>query len=115
MANYDAFKKKAGETASYVADKGVVLAKCAADKTRVLGKMAAARADLAMERENLRKSRIELGKAYYKKFGQDAEDDMAATCAQVKEALEKIEARKTELRALRAQLKENPFASDAEE
>ena len=115
MTNCEDFKKKAGETAGYVADKSVELAKCAVEKTRILGQMAAARTDLALERENLKKARVELGRAYYKKFGQDPKDEMAETCAQVEAALKRIARRKRELAKLKEQLKENPFAASDEE
>ncbi len=114
MANYDEFKKKAGETAGYAADKGVEFAKCAADKARILARMAAVRTDLALERETLKKSRVELGKAYYKKFGENEQDEMSAVCAQVKTSLDKIARQKSEIGKLKEQLKENPFAADDE-
>ena len=114
MNHCEDFKRKAGETASFVADKGAEFARCALDKTVILGKMAAARSALALERDSLKKARVELGKAYYKKYGQNAEDEMSATCAQVADSLEKIAQHKKELAALKAQLMENPFAPDDE-
>ena len=114
MENAEAFKKKAGETAGFVADKGLEVAKCAAEKAFILGQMATARADLAMERENLKRARVILGKAYYKKFGQDPEDEMAETCAQVEKSLKRIARRKAELAELKVALKTNPFAADDE-
>ncbi len=112
MTRTDDFMRRAEETAGFVADKTVEIAKCAAEKTLLLAKMAKIRGDLALERDALKKQRIELGKAYYRKYGQNPDEELAAACARIETALENIAAQKAELALLKEQLKENPFASD---
>lgn len=88
MANFDfgEIKKKAAETAGVIAD-----------KTSTFAKRAKISAEIAAEKEHLKKAYQSVGQLYFEKYGNDPDPDFLQAVSEVSLSVEKIEAKKAEL------------------
>ena len=104
MLNFDELKDKVIAKAGTVADKSVEVAKVAADKTKILGKIAKLNTDMAKERDSLRKTYSEMGKMYYEKHKDNAEPEFQQACADVTQTLTILDAKRKQMDGLKAEL-----------
>lgn len=113
MANIDfeSLKQKITDTAGTVVDKTVDLAKTVAEKAQDAAKTVAGKtqdaarraklnAQIASEREGMKKKYTELGKLYYEKYSSNPDPDLAEPMTAITEALDRVAARQAELDAL---------------
>lgn len=104
MANFDfdELKRKATETAGVIVDKSAEMAKVVAEKAKILAKKAKLVAEIAGEKENLKKQYIEIGRIYYEKFADSPDESLEQSVMEAAGILERIDAKKTGLEALRS-------------
>lgn len=112
MLNFDELKDKVLSTAGTVAEKSVGVARVAADKTKILGKITKLNTDMARERDCLRKTYAEMGKMYYEKHKDDAEPEFQQACADVAQTLTLLDAKRKQLDGLKAEL--SKFGGDCD-
>lgn len=107
MLNFDELKDKVLATAGTVAEKTAEFAKAAADKTVVLGKLTKLNTELAKERDTLRRTYAEIGRMYYEKHKDDAEEELQQAVADAEQSLKLLDAKKKQVDALKAELSES--------
>lgn len=110
--NLDEMKDKILAKAGAVAGKSVEVAKVAADKAVILGKITKLNTDMAKERENLRKTYAEMGKMYYEQYKDDAQPDFRQACEDITQMRTIIEAKKLQTESLKSEL--GKFSSDSD-
>lgn len=101
--DFNELRRKATEAASVLADKSLVLAKKAADKTKDVARITKLKTEIAAERESIRKNYMELGKMYYEKYKDDPADNMAQAVSEITVSLELIAAKQAEIDELKAE------------
>lgn len=101
MSNFDELKQKAKDTMETIADKSVELYKIAEEKTKIIAKITKLSTEIALEKGNVRKLYREIGKRYYELHNASPEEELAQTCAEVKNALECIVAKQKEVGELK--------------
>ena len=82
-------------------EKGTEVASAAADKTKDAARIAKLTVDLGTEKENLKKSFLELGKAYFEENKDTAEGLFAQLCDEVAAINSRVEALQNELDTLK--------------
>lgn len=113
MASFDfeSLKQKIADTAGMVKDKTVDLAKTVAGKSseaarnvagkaQDVAKKARLNAEIASERDGMKKKYLELGKLYYEKYSADPDPDFSEPVTAITEALERVAAKQAEIDAL---------------
>ncbi len=100
MSKFDDIKQKILEKAGALADKSVVAAKSAADGAKTLARKAKLNAEIAAERESLRKNFAELGKEYYAKCPTPEDETLAEIAGRIAASFEAISAKQAEIDAL---------------
>lgn len=112
--DFESLKQKITETASVVVDKTTAFAKDVAGKSsdaaknvagkaQHMAKKARLNAEIASEREGMKKKYIELGKLYYEKYSANPDPDFSEPVTQISEALERVASRQAEIDALDAE------------
>ena len=86
-------------------DKGGEMAGLAVDKTRDAAKLARITVELNTEKEALKRSYLELGKAYYEEYRGTAEGLFAQLCEEVDAVNARIETIEQEIRELKGSFK----------
>ena len=104
MASFEDIKEKALATAGKVADKSVEIARTASEKAKVVGRIAKLRTEVAMEKDNARKTFIKIGELYYEKHKDHPDPDMAQAVAEITVALGAVTAKTAEIAALKKEL-----------
>ena len=99
--DFDEIKKKAAETAEVIADKSAEAAKVVAEKAKIFAAKAKLMAEIAGEKDDLRRGYQDLGKLYFEKYGDAPAEDLAQAVEAVKISAEKIESKTAELDALK--------------
>lgn len=105
MLTFDELKDKVLATAGTVADKSIEVAKFAGDKAKIVAKITRLNAELAGEKETLRRTYQEMGKRYYELHRTAPEENMAQAVADAEHSLEKIEAKRQQISDLRTELR----------
>lgn len=113
MASFDfeSLKQKITDTAGMVKDKTVDLAKTVAGKSseaarnvagkaQDMAKKARLNAEIASERDGMKKKYLELGKLYYEKYSADPDPDFSEPVTAITQALERVAAKQAEIDAL---------------
>jgi len=90
--------------------KGSEYAGLAADKTKDAARLAKATVELNGEKEALKRSFVELGKAYYEEHRGSAEGLFAQLCEEVDAVSARIEALQAEIGSLKGSFKPSPPA-----
>lgn len=103
--DYEELKRKALETAGLIADKSKEIAKKVADKSVMIGKIAKLSAEIATEKDKLKRAYIELGKYYYEHMDEPGEGT-EETVKTIDTALENIEVKKVAIDELKAAVKD---------
>ena len=101
MPSYDELKKKAKDALDTIADISVEAYKIAEDKAKILAKRAKLNAEITRERALIRRSKINIGGAYYELHKDDAEEALKDRCAEITASLDLIAAKQKELEDLR--------------
>ena len=104
MASFEDIRERALATAGKVADKSVEIAKTAGEKAKVVGKIAKLRTEVAMEKDNARKTLVKIGELYYEKHKDNPDPDMAQAVAEITVALGAVTAKTAEIAALKKEL-----------
>lgn len=115
MANIDLenLKQKITETASTVVEKTTAFAKDVAGKStdaaknvagkaQTLAKKTKLNAEIAGERENIKKKYLELGKLYYEKYAGQTDPDFSEPVKAIEEGLERIAVKQATIGVLEA-------------
>ncbi len=102
MALFDDLKQKILGTASTVADKSVEFARNAADKAVEMGKIAKLKGEIEAENISIKKNYAAIGKLYYEKFKDAADEDFAQVIDEIKASFQKIADKNGEINALKA-------------
>ena len=107
MISFEDFKEKALATAGKVADRSVSLAKTAGEKAKILGKITKLKTEIAMEKDTMRKTYVELGKMHYDKHRHNPDPDMAQAVADISLSHETVAAKQAQVDALKKELSDN--------
>lgn len=110
--DFEDVKKKIVETADTVKEKTTTFVKNVAGKSsdaakNVAGKASGAakkaklNAQIAAEREGMKKKYIELGKLYFEKYSSNPDPDLEEPMTAIREALDRVAAHQAEIDALR--------------
>lgn len=105
MADFDSFKKKAGETAEYVMDKSVEFAKTTAWRTKLFAKITKHKAGIAAEKDSIKKTYLKLGQAYYEQFGDMPDEKLQQLCETIKMSENEIQKRAAAIEHIREAMK----------
>lgn len=100
--NFDELKQKAMATVSNIVDKSAAIGKKAVDKGSELAKKAKLNAEIAAERETMKKQYQALGKLYYEKYGENADPDFVQAIEELGVSMEKINEKLAALEELKA-------------
>lgn len=98
--NFGEFKKKAAQKAEELAGKSVAALNTAADKASVVAKKTKLNAEIAAEKEQMKKSYMALGQLYFEKYGENVDPDFAQIIAELNISAAKIEEKKDEIAKL---------------
>ena len=101
MANYEDFKKKAKETLETIADVSVEAYKIAEEKAKVIARRTKLNADIAHEKALIRHLKSDIGNKYYEMHKDDPEDALKKDCADITDAIARIDANKKEIEDLK--------------
>lgn len=101
MANFDTLKKRAAEAAGTLADKSLVFARKAADKTKSVAKITKLSTDVAGEREKIRRNYVKIGKKYYELYKDAPSEELQSFVDEISVSLSIIEAKKAEIEELK--------------
>ena len=101
MKGFDDLKKMAADAAGTIADKSIVFAKKAADKTKAAARAAKLSAEIAVERDSIKKNYTEIGKLYYEKYKDNPDEEMAQAISEVSISMAIIESKKSEIEELK--------------
>lgn len=97
MSNFDEFKKVARDTAETIADKSVEFYKFAEEKTKIIAKITRLKTEIALEKNNIRKKYLEIGKKYYELYKDDPAEELKDFCVDITEATDRIELKKKQI------------------
>lgn len=111
MTSFEDIKKIARETAEVIADRSAVFARTTADKAKIMAKITMISADMAGDKETLRKLYQELGRQYYALAERNPIEELEPTLASLKAANDRLDAKKAEVDSLKANLKANSDGS----
>jgi len=114
MISFEDFKEKALATAGKVADKSVSLARTAGEKAKILGKITKLKTEIAVEKDTMRKTYIELGKLHYEKHKHNPDPDVAQAMADISLSHETVAAKQAQVEALKKELADD-FGETVEE
>lgn len=108
MAAFDfsELKEKVGEFASTAAEKAKVIASTTAEQTKRLARIAKLNLEISAEKDNIKKSYIELGKLYYETHKDAPEGFFTQLCEEVTAAHAVIAEKEAELEELKASVSE---------
>lgn len=108
MAAFDFsdLKEKVGEFASTAAEKAKVIASTTAEQTKRLARIAKLNLEISAEKDNIKKSYIELGKLYYETHKDAPEGFFTQLCEEVSAAYAVIAEKEAELDELKASVSE---------
>ncbi len=115
MANFDDLKKKAAEAAETIADKSVEFAKVIAGKTKVLARKTKLMAEIAAEKDTLKKGYQELGRLYYENYSADPAESLIQAVETINLSVEKIAAKNLELEDLKNKADDDEIEVEGEE
>lgn len=109
MANFDfdELKQRAINTAENIADMSAELYKKAEAKTKSLAKKAKLNADIAKDKNSLRRVYAELGKLYFEKYGEHPDDDFIQCCLEARNLNDMIKSNQAELDAMKETAEED--------
>lgn len=102
MANFDNIKGAVLDTLGTVAEKTRDFAGTVADKAKDISRIAKLNIEIGSEKENIKKSYIEMGKLYYQTHKDDPEDFFVQLCDEVTVSMESIAAKEAEIAELKA-------------
>ena len=105
MSNFDEFKQRTEETAEHIAAKSIELARSAAEKTKLIGRISKLNADIITEKETLRRAYIDLGKKYYKYFRDDPEEILDEDCRKIASSIAVITECRSEIEDCKAAIR----------
>ena len=111
MKSFDELKKIAADAAGTIADKSLIFAKKAADKTKTAAKIAKLSAEVAGEKESIKKNYAEIGRLYCEKYKDNPDEELAQAVSEVSISMAIIESKKAEIEELKA----SSDVSEAEE
>jgi len=114
MSNFEELKKKAAEIAGTIADKSLIFAKKAADKTKSAARITRLNAEIAAERDRVKKNYSEIGKLYYENFKDEPAEVVAQAVSEISISMAIIESKKAEIEELKAS-DDNICDAEAEE
>lgn len=108
MAAFDfsELKEKVGEFATTAAEKAKELASTTAEQTKRLARIAKLNIEISTEKDNIKKSYIELGKLYYETHKDAPEGFFTQLCEEVTAAHAVIAEKEAELETLKASVSE---------
>ncbi len=112
--NFDLFKKKAAEKAGELAGKSVAALNTAADKATTVAKKAKLNAEIASEKEQMKKNYMVLGQLYFEKYGENADPDFASIIAGINSSVSAIDEKREKIAALDADNDEGSATEDVE-
>lgn len=98
---FSSVKEKGAEVAASLKEKGVEVAAAAADKTKDAARIAKLTVDLGTEKDNLKKAYLELGKACYEEYKDNADGLFAQLCGEITVAAARVEETQAELDTLK--------------
>lgn len=108
MANFDDFKQKAGETASYIADASLKFARLTAHRARILAKIARIKSEVASEKESIKKTCLKMGREYYGLFKDSPDERLAQYCEMITMGNDLVETKLAEIEELKEEMKDYP-------
>lgn len=103
MADFNDFKEKMLVTLGKVADTTKDLAEKTADAAKASGRIAKLSMDIASEKDNMKKTYIEIGKLYYDTHKDDPEGFFIQLCEEITLSKENIAAKDAEIEALKGE------------
>jgi len=115
MVSFESFKEKALATAGKVADKSVFFARTAGEKAKILGKITKLKTEIAMEKDTVRKSFVEIGKLYYEKHKDNPTPEMTQAVEEITLSLQIVADKKLEVEALKKELVDDLGDMEVEE
>lgn len=104
--DFNDLKEKVGEFASTAAEKAKVIASATADQTKRLARITKLNIEISSEKENIKKSYIELGKLYYETHKDAPEGFFQQLCEEVTAAHAVIAEKEAEIETLKATVSE---------
>lgn len=115
--DFENLKQKLTDAANTVADKTSAFAKTVAEKSSTVAKDVAGKAsgaakkaklnaEIAAEREGMKKKYQELGKLYFEKYSSNPDPDFSEPMTAIQEALERVADKQTQIDALEVQPEE---------
>lgn len=107
MGTLEDLRDKALATAGKVADKSVTLARAAGDKAKLLGRITKLKTEVAMERDLIKKSYVEIGRRYYEAHKHNPDPDMAQVMTEISIALDAMDKKQQEVEKLKKQLSDD--------
>ena len=110
MKEFDEIKETFLKKAVDVADKTKELAKTAADKAKNIARITRLTAEIAGEKDIIKKNYSELGRLYYAKYKEEpADNEFEQLIEEIKAAEERIEIKKAEIEELKAEGKDYDY------
>ena len=101
MSNFNGFKKMAKETMETIADRSAELYRIAEEKTKIIARRTKISAEIAVEKGSVRNLYKEIGKVYYALHRDTPEPSLKPLCAEIDEAIERINEKQQELDELK--------------
>jgi len=108
MANFEDFKQKAGETASYIADASLKFARLTAHRARILAKIARIKAEIASERESIKKTYLNMGREYYGLYKDSPDERLSQYCEMITMGMDLVNKKLADIEKLREEMKDTP-------
>lgn len=102
MSSFEEIREKASEIAGKVADKSLIFAKKAADKTKAAAKIAKLSAEIAAEKERVKKNYAEIGRIYYEKYKEEPEENVAQAVSEISISMDIIESKRAEIEEIKS-------------
>ena len=107
MADFNAFKDKLLAKIGQAADGAKDIAEKAADKAKAGGRIAKLSMEIATERDNMKKTYIEIGKLYYDTHKDDSDGFFIQLCEEIALAEKNIAEKEAEMAELKASMKDD--------
>ena len=102
MSSFEEIREKASEIAGEVADKSLIFAKKAADKTRAVAKITKLSAEIAAEKSRVKKNYAEIGRLYYEKYKDEPEENVAQAVSEISISMEIIESKRADIEEIKS-------------
>lgn len=112
MTNFDELKQKAIDAAAVLADKSIEFGKTAAEKAKVIARIVKLTAEIATEKETVKKNYQEIGRIYYENHQNNVDPELVQLVSDISVSLETINSKSQEIADLKA---EEPEAAEEAE